>query len=351
MTRHSGSVFARLAGRVALAVGVLVAVSACTGGPTGYAFVYDGEAHSQVSVDKELTALAGNNVYLDEVRKASGEPIDPDGAADDTKLPARLTADWLNVLVQDANIDAAAAEADFAVTDADRAAAEQQAIQFFRGEESWNDFPKWFRDRVTARQATNFAFLRSSLTPTEADLLEYFDENLSSLCESGLIVAHILVADADAAQDIVDELDDGGDFAALAVERGTDGSAAGGGGLGCLVAGQFVPEFESPALALEPGTHSGVVETQFGFHVIRAETATYESLREEIATAIANEFSTEIGERLKAANLKVNPRYGRVDRRGDITLIVPPEAPEVRREPAPAAPIAPAPVVPGQPTG
>lgn len=72
------------------------------------------------------------------------------------------------------------------------------------------------------------------------------------------------------AQEIIGKLDAGGDFAELAKENSSDGSAAQGGDLGYFGPGRMVPEFEQAALALEVGKHSAEpVQTQFGFHVIK----------------------------------------------------------------------------------
>jgi peptidyl-prolyl cis-trans isomerase C len=65
----------------------------------------------------------------------------------------------------------------------------------------------------------------------------------------------------------------GADFAALASEYSQDpGSAKRGGDLGFFAAGRMAPEFEKAAFALKnPGDLSGVVQTKFGWHIIRLE--------------------------------------------------------------------------------
>lgn len=72
------------------------------------------------------------------------------------------------------------------------------------------------------------------------------------------------------AQGVLKQLRAGGDFAALAKAESQDpGSAQNGGDLGFFPKGQMVPAFEEAAFKTKPGTISGVVETPFGFHIIK----------------------------------------------------------------------------------
>ena len=88
--------------------------------------------------------------------------------------------------------------------------------------------------------------------------------------------SHILCAsttDAEAARVRIDELSarlaDGGNFADLARDHSDCPSARQGGALGRFGRAVMVPAFEEAAFALDVGETSGVIETDFGFHLIR----------------------------------------------------------------------------------
>ena len=124
---------------------------------------------------------------------------------------------------------------------------------------------------------------------------------------------HILVktpagGDADAkatarkkAEGLLAKVKAGGDFAALAKASSEDpGSAAQGGDLGLFSRGRMTPAFEEAAFALPAGGVSEVVETPFGFHVIRVEehrsggAKPLEAVRDEIADTLKHERALEL---------------------------------------------------------
>ena len=81
------------------------------------------------------------------------------------------------------------------------------------------------------------------------------------------------------AQDILDKIKNGADFAALAKQYGTDGTAATGGDLGWFTQGRMVPEFEKAVFAASgKGLLPSPVETSFGYHVINVtQPKTYDT--------------------------------------------------------------------------
>lgn len=114
--------------------------------------------------------------------------------------------------------------------------------------------------------------------PTDAEIKDYFDKNPDEF--RGVRASHILIRpegfDEDAkkkarasAEDVLKQAKAGADFGELARKHSSDGSAQAGGDLGFFTKGTMVPAFSDAAFALQPGQISDIVETQFGFHIIK----------------------------------------------------------------------------------
>jgi peptidyl-prolyl cis-trans isomerase C len=127
----------------------------------------------------------------------------------------------------------------------------------------------------------------SKIEITDAQLKAFYDENPESFQKpESMRASHILIgvdadADADAkdkakrkADEILEKVKSGDEFSELAKSESTCPSAAQGGDLGEFKRGQMVAPFENAAFGLEPGDVSGVVETQFGYHIIKATDKT-----------------------------------------------------------------------------
>ncbi len=81
--------------------------------------------------------------------------------------------------------------------------------------------------------------------------------------------AHILVKTETEAKAVKARLDKGEKFAAVAQQVSLCPSGKKGGDLGTFGRGQMVKEFEKAAFELEKGATSGLVKTQFGYHIIK----------------------------------------------------------------------------------
>ena len=80
---------------------------------------------------------------------------------------------------------------------------------------------------------------------------------------------HILVQHEYEAKDIQRKLQDGEDFEKLAKDFSLCSSASRGGDLGEFKKGMMVPAFEKALLNLKANEISGIVKTQFGYHLIK----------------------------------------------------------------------------------
>lgn len=117
---------------------------------------------------------------------------------------------------------------------------------------------------------------------TDEDMQEYYDNNQSRFeVEAGSQVRHILLDTEEDAEDALERLNAGEDFAELAQEVSTGPSAEAGGELGLVNEGtQFDATFKEAALNLEAGEISGVVETDFGYHIIKVDEKIEAGLRD-----------------------------------------------------------------------
>lgn len=113
------------------------------------------------------------------------------------------------------------------------------------------------------------------------------------------------------AQDLLDRIRKGEDFAKLAKENSDDpGSKDKGGEYDFFRQGKMVPEFDKAAFALKPGEVSGLVETQFGFHIIKLEerrTAPNPSTDQKVRQGIVDKLKAEKLEQQIAQIAKDSP--------------------------------------------
>lgn len=98
----------------------------------------------------------------------------------------------------------------------------------------------------------------------------YFEQQEESLNYYNQIKAsHILVETEAEAKKLLEDIRNGADFAELAREHSMDGSSAAGGDLGQFGRGRMVAEFEEAAFSLDVGEVSDIVQSEFGYHIIK----------------------------------------------------------------------------------
>lgn len=140
-----------------------------------------------------------------------------------------------------------------------------------------------FRKRMVVQQLIEKEF-SSKVSIADPEVKTFYDSNPQFFQKSDEVKAsHILVrvpADANETtkkearkkiESVQSKIKAGGDFAALAKEQSDCPSKEKGGELGFFGRGQMVPPFEKAAFALKPGEVSDIVETEFGYHLIKAQ--------------------------------------------------------------------------------
>jgi parvulin-like peptidyl-prolyl isomerase len=81
--------------------------------------------------------------------------------------------------------------------------------------------------------------------------------------------SHILVKSEALAEDLHKQIIDGADFAELAAKYSVCPSKEDGGKLGEFSPGSMVKAFDNAAFELAPDQLSGIVQTKYGFHIIK----------------------------------------------------------------------------------
>lgn len=160
---------------------------------------------------------------------------------------ARYLAIARGVVVEDDELEAARASVQNTVLQSDQY-------------ESWADYLETMgatREQFDQQLATNMLYDKLAAQHVVPDEVEQVH------------AAHILVQSEGTAREVLDKLEAGEQFAALAEEYSTDSTAEDDGDLGWFPRGVMVSEFENAVFSMEIGEFGGPVQTQFGYHVIQ----------------------------------------------------------------------------------
>jgi parvulin-like peptidyl-prolyl isomerase len=153
--------------------------------------------------------------------------------------------------------------------------------------------------QALAAEATNDGAL-----PAESDIEAYYAAHEQEFpTDEERRVSHILVGDENhtdedrkLAEEIREKIASGAEtFEDMAGEYGTDGTSSTGGDLGYAVRGAYVPEFSDVAFALPVDELSGIVESEFGFHILKVtdirDARSLDAQRESIKSTLTYELS------------------------------------------------------------
>ena len=148
---------------------------------------------------------------------------------------------------------------------------------------SLENYKNVIRNQIVVSKITGFE-LSSRASISEKKIAKYYHDNQKEFWESSQVrVKQILILfEMDDSEKIrkkknmkikkiLAELKEGKDFAEAAKEYSEDVSASLGGDVGFVKKGQMVPEFEKVVFRLKEGEISDVVETEYGYHIIKVE--------------------------------------------------------------------------------
>lgn len=188
--------------------------------------------------------------------------------------------------------------------------------------------PEYEKETKALYDKLEVKFNDKDFKPSPDNDIDQMVEVLKSRLGEAVKASHILIrssrnddpkkrqAALEKAKDIRKQLLNGADFEELARKYSDDSSGKNGGDLGYFSRGQMVPEFEKAAFALPVGGISDVVETQFGYHIIRvdekraAKKLKYDDVKADLAGYIyqkkmRDRFDQFVGDLRKKADVKI----------------------------------------------
>ncbi len=249
------------------------------------------------------------NIALRALAAQQGAPLDEATLAQFASLRPNFldqfaTQEVLLQQAQERGVEVSKADVD-AELEAARASAGgnfQQALTV-AGYQNEAELRSYIRESLTLQRVVEQ--IRSNITVDDNAVRTFYDNNKDQFGQSEQVCAqHILVADKAKADELYQQLQNGGDFAELAAANSIDpGSKDSGGDLGCLSRGQTVPEFEAAAFGAEVGTITEPVQSQFGYHIIKvneknpATTTPFAQVRDQVRQQLVSE---RLGERIAA---------------------------------------------------
>jgi peptidyl-prolyl cis-trans isomerase D len=145
-------------------------------------------------------------------------------------------------------------------------------------EKSVEDYYNNQKESFFTPEQTKIEFVELSLAEvaktievTNNELLSFYeDEQARFTTEEERQAQHILLTTQENANKVLDLLNKGGDFSKLAAQYSQDtGSKDTGGDLGLFGRGVMVSTFEESAFSMQEGDLSGLVKSEFGYHIIK----------------------------------------------------------------------------------
>ncbi len=136
------------------------------------------------------------------------------------------------------------------------------------------------RNQMLIQRITSFEI--TGVNVTDDEVKDYYEQNINEfMTQEKVRMSHIAIEAPESAgpaksgrartkiQSIMNEIQNGAEFAALARKYSQDASAENGGDLGWFLKGRMLPAFEKIAFAFKKGEVGGPIRTPYGFHLIK----------------------------------------------------------------------------------
>lgn len=317
-------------------------------------------APDQTTSDSVAVTVNGHDIYESQIE----EELKPQLERMSKQLPPalveqnkkRLRTQTLERMVVEELLDEQIKKADITVIEEDVNNQLKQMASQQRPPLSMEDFKAMIEaygrsfDEVKQRIKRGLSYQKlleakwaGKINVTEEDAQKYYSENKRRFeTPEQVRASHILItpdttdlnsdpnqAKAKAkekAEDLLKQIKEGADFAELAKANSACPSAAKGGDLDFFRRGQMVGPFEKAAFELDVGQISDVVETRFGYHIIKvtdkkqASTKTFDQAKDDIINTLKqtkqSEFAKTYIDSLKADASIVYPPGNEPDSAG-----------------------------------
>lgn len=271
-------------------------------------FLFSGLVTAQAN--EVIVVVNGEEVYREEFDKrverlkyhvASIMPVDfddPEGQEWLRVIESRVIEEliWETIFMQEVEIlelEVSSEEVETAFTEYRKDYETQEEFDFFLEEAGFTE--EEYRELIH----TNLLIEKlldmqvEEFEVTEEELRDYYDRNVDQFKREEKVAArHLLYDEEEKAQEVLEAIEAGDDFA----DYMDDGEE-----LGYFGRGRMVPEFEEAAFAMEVGEIKGPVETNFGFHIIyvydreEEEVPSFEDVRDQIEEELYDDhYETQI---------------------------------------------------------
>ncbi len=240
---------------LAVACVAMISLASCGGSSKNDAASVDGSVIAKTTLETALTQLSDAG----QIKLENGV------------VPMDAVRSVLAAIIRGEATKQILAQYKVTVTDADTKAVVDQVSQ----DAGYDKLGKELKDLIIGLNSGDLALARVK-APSEADIEKMYNESPASV--GAMCAEHILVKDESTAKEVIQKLNDGGDFKKLAGEYSTEPNAATTGGIlgstdgDCISLSDYQSQFDSAftagALSAKVGVPTGPVKSSFGYHVI-----------------------------------------------------------------------------------